>query len=259
MCGLAGIIFGQKCRTRSELDYFGRVFTYLLLLSEERGPHATGAAWLKSDGKYRILKRQQLARDFCRDSDFGDLLANVDSSVTWLAGHTRWQTCGDAFNNLNNHPILAGAVIGTHNGTVFNADELFRSLKLPRNAEVDSEVIFRMTDSILRDGHIDVAELGKRLALCKGGMSVVMASKRSPEEVVVVKGGKPLELRYSREYEAVVYASDARYLDMSLAGHKSWKLVDLNLMTIAVFRCNGLEASTCESFGLDIPIEADDS
>jgi amidophosphoribosyltransferase len=257
MCGLAGIVFGQKRRTRSELDYFRRVFAYMLLLSEERGPHATGAAWLKSDGKYRILKRPQLARDFCRDSDFGDLLAGVDSSVTWLAGHTRWQTRGDASNNLNNHPILAGTVIGTHNGTVLNADELFKRFDLRRLAEVDSEVIFRMADDSVSNRRIDIALLKTRLALCKGGMSAVMASRHCPKEIVVIKGGKPLEVRYSKEYCAVVYASSANYLNISLAEDKNWMTVDLNSTVIVRFTCDCLEASTWEPFDLASLIQED--
>ena len=44
MCGLAGVIIGEKRRGRRELDALGETFTRLLLLSEHRGPHATGAA-----------------------------------------------------------------------------------------------------------------------------------------------------------------------------------------------------------------------
>jgi len=44
MCGLAGVIFGKKQRRAEEQDHLAWLFTRLLLLSEERGPHATGAA-----------------------------------------------------------------------------------------------------------------------------------------------------------------------------------------------------------------------
>jgi hypothetical protein len=39
---------------------------------------------------------------------------------------------GNKLNNRNNHPIRAGIVIGTHNGTIYNTDHLFRRLGLPR-------------------------------------------------------------------------------------------------------------------------------
>ena len=47
------------------------------------------------------------------------------------------RTRGDERVNRNNHPIRAGDVIGTHNGTIYNADYLFRRFKLRRFAEVD--------------------------------------------------------------------------------------------------------------------------
>ena len=61
-----------------------------------------------------------------------------------LLGHTSWRTRGDERVNHNNHPIRAGEVIGTHNGTICNADYLFRRWKLRRFAEVNSGALFWM-------------------------------------------------------------------------------------------------------------------
>lgn len=250
MCGQVGMIFGPKQRPTSELDYLRKLFGFLLLLSEERGPHATGVVWLKRGGQHRILKRPQRAKEFICSDAYRDALAGVDSAVTWLGGHTRWQTVGDASNNLNNHPIRAGEVIGTHNGTIINADSLFARFGLQRSAEVDSELIFRFANSTLLQGRIDIATLKSRLALCKGGISAVMASRTSPEEVVIIKGNKPLEIRYSQAHQAVVYSSDARYPDMALAADRSWKPVSLGPMIIAALNCDCLKTSRCESFHL---------
>lgn len=257
MCGQLGIILGPKDRTKDELDYFRKVFTYLLLLNEDRGPHATGIAWLKRTGECRILKRPQKARDFVRDSGFRDALAGVDSSVTWLAGHTRWQTVGDASNNRNNHPIRAGEVIGTHNGTILNADSLFTHFRLPRSAEVDSELVFRLADSTVVDGRISVATFKSKLALCSGGISAVMASRLKPEEIIAIKGNKPLGIRYNEDCQAVVYSSEAGHLEMALAADRSWKRIDLRTMAVAVFKCDCLRASTWEPFSLSYYTEAD--
>lgn len=250
MCGQVGIIFGRRCRTKSELDYFKKVFAYLLFLSEDRGPHATGVAWLKCDGKYRILKRPQKSRVFLRDKSFRSFLSGIDSDVTWLAGHTRWQTVGDASNNHNNHPILAGSIIGTHNGTVLNANSLFARLKLPRTAQVDSELIFRLADTTTNNGCVNINAFKFRLALCRGEISAVMASKANPKDVVVIKGNRPLEIRYSKVHEAIVYSTDARYLNIVLAGNRGWKPVELHPMRIATFACDCLETSGCEAFEL---------
>ena len=54
MCGQVGIIFGRKRRRPAERDYLREVFVRMLLHSEERGPHASGLAWLITDGSHRI-------------------------------------------------------------------------------------------------------------------------------------------------------------------------------------------------------------
>jgi amidophosphoribosyltransferase len=250
VCGLVGMVFGPKHRTEDELNYYRKVFAYLLLLSEERGPHATGVAWLKRNGKKCILKQPRKAIHLVRDKSFPDFLASVDSHVTWLAGHTRWQTVGDASNNANNHPLHIGSIIGCHNGHIANADLLFSRLGLPRSAEVDSEIIFRMADDTLCDGHIDIAAFKKQLALCSGRISAVMASVTCPEEVVIIKGNMPLEIRYNNLRQVIVYASETRYLNVALAGQDGWNSIRLNPMRITKIRNDCLEAFTCEPFDL---------
>lgn len=117
------------------------------------------------------------AHELVYEKPFQELLAQVDNETTILMGHTRWRTRGNEFNNRNNHPIRAGIVIGTHNGTIYNADYLFRRLGLPRYAEVDSELIFRLADQFAPEGPIDQEGLKKALALCRGQMGAVLASR----------------------------------------------------------------------------------
>lgn len=177
MCGQVGIIFGRKRRRPDEQDYLRELFIRMLLHSEERGPHASGLAWLKTDGSHRIFKRPMRAHELVYEKPFQELLGQIDNETTILMGHTRWRTRGNEFNNRNNHPIRAGIVIGTHNGTIYNADYLFRRLGLPRYAEMDSELIFRLADRFAPEGPIDQEVLKKALALCRGQMSAVLASK----------------------------------------------------------------------------------
>lgn len=232
MCGQVGIIFGAKERSSEEQTYLEWLFIYLLLLSERRGPFATGIGWLKSDGSHSIFKRPIPAPEFVREQGFADTLSKIDSDTTWLAGHTRWPTRGSVEHISNAHPIRSGAVIGTHNGTIFNADELFARFNLPRFAEVDSEIIFRMTDADLDNGKIAVAKLKKRLMLCRGQISAVMASKLDPRTLIVIKGNMPLELRYHPEHHVIVYASDPWYLDVALSREMGWIDVEARPMTI---------------------------
>jgi amidophosphoribosyltransferase len=257
MCAQLGIILGNKRRRSGDLEHitklFGWYFTYLLLLSERRGPHATGAALLKSDGEYSLFKRPLGASEFVKDNAFRELLGQIDAGTTLLMGHTRWQTRGDASNNLNNHPIRAGEVIGTHNGTILNADRLFKRLRLPRHAEVDSELIFRIADALLDDGRLDPAAIRARLALCQGQISAVLASRLDPRTVMVIKGNKPLEFRYHKEHRAMVYASDAICLDVVFARDAGWTTVPTKPMSLMMFDCDDLMDFSSEPFRLARP------
>lgn len=240
MCGLLGTVYGIKARKPEERSYLKWLFMYLLLLSEKRGPYATGISWIKQDGSHNIFKRPMRAMEFVKEKQFVQVLGEVDDNTTWLAGHTRWPTRGAVDAISNAHPIRSGVVVGTHNGTVFNADTLFKRLDLPRFARVDSEIIFRMADATLRDGRIHVPTFKERLALCRGQISAVMASKLDPKTVVVVKGNMPLELRYHPEHRVVVYASDPAYLDAALASKLGWQEVETKSMSIMTFHCDDL-------------------
>ncbi|WP_281291010.1 hypothetical protein [Thiohalocapsa marina] len=171
-----------------------------------------------------------------------ELLGQVDNETTILMGHTRWRTRGNEFNNRNNHPIRAGIVIGTHNGTIYNADYLFRRLGLPRYAEVDSELIFRLADRFAPEGPIDQEGLKKALALCRGQMSAVLASRLDPGTITVLKGNKPLCLRIHRQHRVVLYASDDAFIDFAVDNEKSWRELEVPPMTMLTIRHEDVRA-----------------
>jgi glucosamine 6-phosphate synthetase-like amidotransferase/phosphosugar isomerase protein len=248
MCGQVGIIFGRKRRRAGEREHLAQLFTRLLLLSEERGPHATGAAWLNRDGEYRLFKRPVIATQFINEKGFIDLIAALDNRTTVLLGHTRWRTRGDEQVNHNNHPIRAGKVIGTHNGTIYNADYLFRRYKLPRFAEVDSELLFRLANGAVRNGWLNIDRFKKRLNRCRGQITAVMACRTEPGTVLVLKGNKPLELRWNRRMRAILYASDSIYLDAVLAGEPGWRELSVSPMSMLAFRHEDLFRFSVEAF-----------
>jgi len=139
MCGLAGVILGLKRRRREELRVIGGLFTELLLHSQRRGTDAAGVAVIRRNGRYRLLKRPGPAAGLVSDKLYWRVL-DLDNGVTVILGHTRQKTAGSERNLLNDHPVRAGACLGTHNGWLSNADSLAREFRLPRVAEVDSEV-----------------------------------------------------------------------------------------------------------------------
>jgi len=239
MCGQVGLILGRKRRTQRDLQDLRIMFELMLLHSEVRGVHATGLAWLKVDGSYRIVKEPVPARDFTASPTFHQALAEVDSQTTVLMGHNRWSTRGNPANNRNNHPLRTGAVIGTHNGTIFNADYLFRRFGLPRFAQVDSEVLFRLADRHTPEDAIDPAGLVKGLRLFHGQISAVMASILDPATVLVLKGNKPLHLWLNRQRRVVAYASEPQFIAAAVTATKGWRPLDVPAMTLLTLRHDG--------------------
>jgi glucosamine 6-phosphate synthetase-like amidotransferase/phosphosugar isomerase protein len=130
MCGIAGFSAGRD----EEMDA-AHVARALLLGIEERGRHATGAAFVENHQTY-LAKAAQPASTFVHT-----LPMRPDARVAIL--HTRFATQGSPECNENNHPIDVGGIVGVHNGVVFNDNALFSRLAPgTRTAEVDSEAIF---------------------------------------------------------------------------------------------------------------------
>jgi glucosamine 6-phosphate synthetase-like amidotransferase/phosphosugar isomerase protein len=240
MCRQVGIILGRKRRRFPEHDILLDIFTEMLWRSERGGPHATGVAVLRDDGNHAIAKRPLPARRFIDHEAFFEALARFDNRATAILGHARWRTRGSEQNNRNNHPIRAGQVIGTHNGTIYNADELFRRFRLTRGAEVDSELLIRLADAAVRDGSLDAETFLRLVAPCRGQISAVLAAVGAPGRVVVLKGNRPLEFRYSRRHRAVAYATEAAILDDAIeASYREphdWRPMVVEPMAMLVFR-----------------------
>jgi len=128
---IRGNYLGPQAQTARRAGLSARGLHPHAAASEERGSYASGLACLKTEGSHRIFKRPMRVHGLVYEKPFQELLGQVDNETTILMGHTRWRTRGNEVNNRNNHPIRAGIVIGAHNGTIYNVDQLFHSLGLP--------------------------------------------------------------------------------------------------------------------------------
>ena len=232
MCGLTGIVFGKKKRTKKELDALRELFTSLFVFSEQRGVHASGLATISEDGKSNLYKLPISPSKMICTLGYKRVLDSVSNSTTLLIGHSRWKTVGSEYNNGNNQPVVAGSVVGTHNGTIRNADSLFRLYGLKRRAEVDSEVLFRLADKSIQDGVINLPQYKSYLERCLGTMTCVLVSKKDPSNVFLVKGDNPLEVYYSSKYDVLIYSSVQSYIEDSIFDDVSWKRLDIKPFTI---------------------------
>jgi glutamine phosphoribosylpyrophosphate amidotransferase len=131
---------------------------------------------------------------------------------------------------LNNQPIRAGAVIGTHNGTILNADRLFKKYRLPRVGEVDSEFLFRLADK--KECIEDFTVCARNV---RGGMSAVFTRTSAPDTVLVIKGNKPLSLWYHKGFRAVFYSSEEWPLLRVIGMSRSVVPLEIDPYTLSVF------------------------
>jgi len=237
MCGLCGLLGplprGLRARAAA-LETFSR----LLLLAEPRGPHAAGVAWIAEDGAYQVEKAPVPARQFVLTPGYLEWLAAVPADATALLGHTRWPTRGSVHQPANNHPLVARlatdttgrsvptpAVLLTHNGVVDQPDRLAARWGLPRQADVDSEVLLQLAVRASGPSGLEVPAYLAWLAQVPGRMALAVCDTRQPQQVLLVRGTMPLVVSLHRRRRLLVYASEGTILQRALAGEPGWTLV----------------------------------
>ena len=238
MCGLVGLLAGRQPKRRlKDIEALTDVFTMLLLLSEHRGPHATGVAWIKRDGSMQVAKEPLPARQFVQSGPYLDWLLGVDREITYLMGHTRWPSHGSVMNPANNHPLCLpvtsccrsdqatgnGCLALSHNGTIPQFQRHFERLRLPRTAQVDSELLARIAQRHTRAEGIDLDGVLADLASLDGRMSLALVATTRPEEIILLKGNMPLEVRIQPRTRVLLYASEVRILDRVLGDEAGWE------------------------------------
>lgn len=132
MCGIAGFCLHPD---EHNIDT-PKLARELLLNIEPRGRDATGAAWYEGN-TLMVQKDGMKASHFVKWCD-------LPLGATNVILHTRMGTKGTERDNNNNHPVVAGNIVGVHNGMCYNDDSLFRRMGLTeyRVGEVDTEAIF---------------------------------------------------------------------------------------------------------------------
>src|ERR671930_616874 len=120
MCGIAG----YSLNARSEVD-LTLAAQALLAGIAERGADAVGYAYRRGEGPVTIHKQRSGASALLDE-------VIVPTSTSEALIHVRDYTKGHPSVEANNHPIRHGAVVGVHNGRIFNDDELFSARAIHR-------------------------------------------------------------------------------------------------------------------------------
>lgn len=194
MCGIGGMNLSPD----ENIDAH-KLAVHLLLGIEDRGPHATGAAFFEN-GEPFVHKTDMRASEFVEYLDMHPTATNV-------LLHTRWASQGSPTKNANNHPIDVNGLIGVHNGVIYNDNDLFNRIGADKRiAEVDSEAIF----ATLLHGREKPAHA---LARVEGSASVAWVESYGDPDVMHVSriSASPLVFAFS-EAGSFVFASTEKAL-----------------------------------------------
>jgi len=183
MCGIAGYSLAASSSLERTL-----AAQALLAGIAERGADAVGYAY-RSPGESVLVHKQR--------SGASKLLEQitVPADATEVLVHVRDYTKGHPTIASNNHPVRHGAVVGIHNGIIFNDDELLAAHDCARREPgmtVDSEAIFAVAAHSPGDA--------RALEALRGSMASAWIDERRPYSLVVARGvGRPLWLGTGRD------------------------------------------------------------
>jgi glucosamine 6-phosphate synthetase-like amidotransferase/phosphosugar isomerase protein len=183
MCGIAGYSLSGSTTVERTL-----AAQALLAGIAERGADAVGYAHRCPGGAVEIHKQR---------SGASALLEQVllPADATEVLVHVRDYTKGHPRIEANNHPIRHGAVVGVHNGIIFNDDELMEQHGFERAEPlmtVDSEAIFALAESA--EGSASALEQ------LRGSMATAWIDERRPGTVFLARGvGRPLWIGTARD------------------------------------------------------------
>jgi len=212
MCGLVGILLHSGSRSEDEWQELRALFTRMLVFNEERGREAAGLAVIQRDGSCHVFKQPVAASELVRMRRYHEVLNMSGAETACLLGHTRMPTKGSPLCPTNNHPLHTAHTVGIHNGMILNDDELFDHLSLPRQGQVDSEVIFRLLDRvnpITNDGRYP-ALVQEQVSSLRGCFATLSVDLRQPTQLLVLKQLMPLCLHYEVGLRALFFNS--RYI-----------------------------------------------
>jgi glucosamine 6-phosphate synthetase-like amidotransferase/phosphosugar isomerase protein len=171
MCGIAGYSLSGSSAVERTL-----AAQALLAGIAERGADAVGYAFRSPGGSIAIHKQRSGASAVLEQ-------VVLPETASEVLVHVRDYTKGHPRIEANNHPIRHGAVVGVHNGIIFNDDELMLEHGFERAEPlmtVDSEAIFALAEA--HHGSADALEQ------LRGSMATAWLDERRPGTVFLARG-----------------------------------------------------------------------
>lgn len=197
MCGIAGYSLGRT----SSVDRT-RAAQALLAAIAERGADAVGYAHRSPRGRVVVHKQRSGASAVLER-------IQIPRDARQVLLHVRDYTKGHPRIAANNHPVRHGAVVGVHNGTILNDEELMVAYGLERfesGMTVDSEVIFAVAEA--------TRSSARRFEGFHGSLAAAWIDERQARLLYLARGtGRPLWIGTTRR--ELFFASTERALEIA--------------------------------------------
>jgi hypothetical protein len=218
-------------------------FIQLGIRSEERGKDAAGVAVVRTDapaGTYTAPTREAAAASAHTIDNvaivkhagrFADLpikaLSGLMDKGQVLIGHTRWATQGAADQLVNASPLLAGALVGTHNGDVSPASIPRAAQNVKRaHGETDTELLYLALNRARRDRRALVGAL-RTIA---GRAALAFVDRARPDRLYLARTAlSPLSIAWTGDGD-LVWASNPdwfRQIERSSFGRITFRNITL--------------------------------
>jgi len=182
MCGIFGYI--TRDGQGPDIDRLRRI----ALVTQTRGDHAFGLAWIDRNGRMQTFKAPGSAKSHL------DELERCRDAVA-IIGHCRYATHGSPRDNRNNHPHIAGSGMLVHNGIIFNFDQIAQRHGLKPQTQCDSEILGLL---IPRGGGSIVQRAAWAVNQTFGDLAV-LGLWQKPTRMLLVRRGRPLCFGEGRE------------------------------------------------------------
>lgn len=218
MCGIFGIVcYSKDPLFLPEIGGVKRLITNLLTASESRGRDASGICVITRTNKMLVLKDHVPGRKLPSVAAYSKImdLMTYTTNFRCMIGHTRAKTQGSEKYNINNHPIIAGKVVGIHNGIISNDDQLFKLHKdeFSRDGEVDSEIIFKLINHHMYNNSTIMEATKKAAKVLVGSFSCAFIHVDHPNYMMLFTSGSPaITIHDYKDQECMVFASSERVL-----------------------------------------------
>jgi glucosamine 6-phosphate synthetase-like amidotransferase/phosphosugar isomerase protein len=214
MCGIATISVGRGRRGRIPYPKLRGLTQEILVELASRGQDASGIAVVNDDECFVFKKPLRPSRLVVRPR-FREILNKIGPQTNFIMLHSRSASVGGNEDNYNNHPIIADPVVGIHNGTLYNSQELFKkhSRDFSPEGSVDSEVIFRLFHMYKERG-LSPDKAMKRVAhKLDGAFTGAVVDLRKTSQMLMFKYERPLSLLRLEHYDMLIALSEVSHFD----------------------------------------------